>query len=85
MSYPGQGRGIGEHDQEYRGEKEELEIVGEIPGPGRTHLGLRPEVVDVEEVPPPVLGAVGGVLHRTEGSWPESTNQYQRYQVPDTH
>ena len=66
QSYPGHGREVGEHDQEYRGEEEELEIIREIPGPGCTHLALRPEVVDVQEVPPPVLGTVGWVLHRTE-------------------
>ena len=65
-SYPGHGREVGEHDQEYRGEEEELEIIREIPGPGCTHLALRPEVVDVQEVPPPVLRAVGGVHDGTE-------------------
>ena len=66
--YPGHGRGVGEDHQEYRGVEEKLEIIREIPSPGCTHLTLSPEVVDVQQVPPPVLGAVGGVLHWTE--WP---------------
>ena len=60
-----------EEDQEYRRVQEELEVVSEVPGPGRAHILLRPEIVDVEEVPPPELGAVRGVLHGAVGAGAE--------------
>ena len=68
LSYPGQRWGVNENDQEYRRVEKELEVIGEIPGPGSTHLCLWPEVIDIEEVPPPELATVGGILHRTEGT-----------------
>ena len=66
--YPGQR---GQRDEQYKENgrvEEELEVIGEVPGPGRAHLTLRPEVVDVQEIPPPELGTVGRILHRTERS-----------------
>ena len=66
--HPGQGRDGPQEDEEHRGETEELEVIGEVPGPGSAHLRLRPEVVDVENVPPPVFDTMTWVHNRALGS-----------------
>ena len=63
---PGQGRDGDQEHEEHWTQTEELEIIGQVPGPACTHLTLRPEVVDVEDVPPPVLRTLAGVGHGTQ-------------------
>ena len=63
QDHPGQRRDGRHEDEENGRETEKLEIISEVPGPGSAHFRLWPEVVDVEDVPPPVFDTVAWVLN----------------------